>query len=79
MSMGGCVDCGYNSHAAALQFDHVDPVEKSFIIAHGASKARQTVIDEMAKCVLRCSNCHAIRTYEQAQTKKRTRVLDTLA
>lgn len=24
----GCVDCGFNGHPQALQFDHIDPVNK---------------------------------------------------
>lgn len=26
----GCCDCGYNTHPAALQFDHIDASGKSF-------------------------------------------------
>lgn len=60
-----CVDCGY-SDWRALEFDHVTG-EKSFGIAElmnrGVSWTR--VLDEIAKCVIRCSNCHQIVTAER--------------
>ena len=32
-TQSGCVDCGYNEHPAALQFDHIDPKTKKFSIS----------------------------------------------
>jgi hypothetical protein len=58
----GCVDCGYNAHPAALHFDHIDPLTKSFTIAPGWSRAKHLLEAEIAKCEIRCANCHAVRT-----------------
>lgn len=59
----GCIDCGYNVNPAALDFDHVRGV-KLFNIARGASFAILRLQTELAKCVVRCANCHRIRTYK---------------
>ena len=62
----GCIDCGFNEHAAALEFDHVRGTKLSTLSAAVAQGwAEQRVWDEVAKCEVRCSNCHAVRTYEQ--------------
>ncbi len=58
----GCLDCGYNEHPAALQFDHRNPAEKEFNIAQGWTKSKARVLREIAKCDVRCANCHAVRT-----------------
>jgi hypothetical protein len=61
-----CLDCG-ESRPATLQWDHRDPSLKEFgisdAIRQGHSKKR--ILEEMAKCDVRCANCHAIRTAEQ--------------
>ena len=58
-----CVDCGVKYHPAAMDFDHVYG-EKLFNISkacvRGVSKAK--LIAEIAKCQIRCANCHRIRT-----------------
>lgn len=61
----GCVDCGYDAHPAALHFDHRDPTIKRFRIAANLSRRWADILDEIAKCDVRCANCHAIRTAEQ--------------
>ena len=57
----GCVDCGYNEHPAALKFDHVRG-KKAFAVGVGCTYAWDRVEKEMAKCEIRCANCHAIAT-----------------
>jgi hypothetical protein len=60
----GCVDCGYNVHAAALQFDHRPDEDKSFDVS---SKQGWTATEqEIAKCDVVCANCHAVRTYTRS-------------
>lgn len=62
----GCVDCGFNSHAIALQFDHRPGEIKLFSIATRLNTARMEVIwAEVAKCDVRCANCHMIITHER--------------
>lgn len=64
---GKCIDCGYASHLAALDFDHVDPTTKKFVIsAKLHNYTYQDIIDEVKKCVVRCSNCHRIKTHPTA-------------
>lgn len=58
----GCVDCGYNLHPAALDFDHVRGV-KLFGIGSKFQKSWKVLLEEIAKCDVRCSNCHRIRTW----------------
>lgn len=62
----GCIDCGFKEHSAALQFDHLPQFEKKFNIGPAIrSRSKQAVMDEIAKCEVRCSNCHAIKTAER--------------
>lgn len=58
----GCVDCGYNAHHAALDFDHIGTHKTSNV-----SKLRtlKRVREEIEHCVVRCANCHRVKTYEE--------------
>lgn len=63
---GKCIDCGYNSHLAALDFDHKEPKFKSFNIAAGiCGYPENDVIMEAHKCELRCANCHRVKTHPE--------------
>lgn len=57
----GCFDCGYNANAFALDFDHVIG-KKSFGLGYGPTRAWKPLLAEIAKCVVRCANCHRIKT-----------------
>lgn len=61
----GCIDCGYREHPAALQFDHRDPKTKRFSIAKGLTRSKRAILAEIAKCEVRCANCHAIRSINE--------------
>jgi len=60
----GCVDCGYNDHPAALDFDHVHG-EKTFALSTAMSSSDETIRREAAKCEVVCANCHRVRTFER--------------
>lgn len=54
---GCCVECGYNKCIEALQFHHLDPLEKDFTIS-GKSWSFERLKNEVDKCILLCANCH---------------------
>ena len=57
---GSCRICGYDRCLAALQFHHLDPRQKRFVISlRGATRSLQELRDEASKCILLCANCHA--------------------
>lgn len=66
----GCIDCGYNKAPEALHFDHRDPAEKSFQISNNLTTNWEKVLVEIAKCDVRCANCHAIRTRRLGHGRK---------
>lgn len=51
----GCSMCG-ETHPATLDFHHVHG--KDFTISRRGSKCPDTVMTEIKKCVVVCSNCH---------------------
>ena len=57
---GKCGVCGYNRCNSALEFHHLDPNEKELHWGQmsGTIKGWDTIIVEMRKCVMLCSNCH---------------------
>lgn len=58
---GRCAACGFDSHPAALQFHHVDPSSKRFELSlRGVTRSIAELREEARKCVLLCSNCHAL-------------------
>lgn len=64
----GCVDCGYDSNAVALQFDHLD--NKEFMISTNRNLSKARLLEEISKCEVVCANCHAIRTTRRAREKQ---------
>lgn len=58
---GKCEWCGYGRNYAALELHHVRPEEKEFSLDLRALSNRkwESVLREMEKCILLCSNCHA--------------------
>lgn len=58
---GPCVDCG---SWESLEVDHVDPSQK---VTHNVWTWRQERRDaELAKCVVRCEECHARKSATEA-------------
>jgi 5-methylcytosine-specific restriction endonuclease McrA len=57
---GCCVDCGTTDN---LEFDHVDPKDKSFDVARAfTSMAESKLWSELHKCLIRCTRCHLKKT-----------------
>jgi hypothetical protein len=60
---GKCVDCQYEGHPVAFDFDHKDPKQKEFKISGHYKFRWKELKRELDKCALRCSNCHRVRHY----------------
>src|SRR5439155_1449789 len=60
----GCIDCG-NKDPRVLDFDHVRG-EKADCVSR-LFRAPKRLTEELAKCEVRCSNCHRIKTWERRQ------------
>lgn len=58
----GCVDCGYNAHSEALEFDHRPGVDKVSRVSAMSTSSWARIEAEIAKCDIRCANCHAVIT-----------------
>lgn len=56
-----CVDCG-ESDPIVLEFDHVNGKKKAGISQMVHTSSWRKIEEEIAKCVVRCSNCHARKT-----------------
>lgn len=58
--LGGCCTiCGYNKYQGALEFHHLDPTKKDFVISlKGHCRSWIEIKKELDKCILLCSNCH---------------------
>lgn len=55
-----CYICGYDKCKSALTFHHINPKDKLFGISGSKlTHNKNKLIDEVKKCVLLCSNCHA--------------------
>lgn len=59
----GCVECGFNAHPAALDFNHRNPLEKEFTLSKEIWHPWEVIEVEIAKCDILCANCHRIHTY----------------
>jgi hypothetical protein len=65
-----CVDCG-DADPVVLQFDHRDGTEKVDAVGTMLNRASWTaLLNEIAKCDVRCANCHRVRTAQQFEWAK---------
>lgn len=54
-----CNLCGYNKTNSALEFHHINPLEKEYGIASsGTCHDLEKDLQEVSKCILVCANCH---------------------
>lgn len=64
---GHCTDCGSTEN---LEFDHVDPSTKNFVIGRAlCSVSEQKLQEELTKCVLRCTSCHRKRGIQEGHIR----------
>jgi len=68
---GKCKECGYKKNFAALIFHHLIPKDKSFplSIRELTNRSMDKLYQEVEKCVLLCSNCHAEEHWPQYDTE----------
>ncbi|MEE8522148.1 MAG: hypothetical protein V3S83_12375 [Gemmatimonadota bacterium] len=59
----GCHNCGYTGDARALEFHHRADETKKFSISNRLGGKWRTLLREVAKCDVLCSNCHKIETW----------------
>ena len=57
-----CVDCK-ETDPVVLEFDHQG--DKDYNVSRMHTFCLQTLIDEIAKCQVRCANCHRRKTAKQ--------------
>ena len=58
-----CVDCG-ETDPIVLEFDHVRGVKKA-AIGSSINRSWAALVAEIAKCEVRCANCHRRKTASQ--------------
>lgn len=71
LSDKSCAVCGIDD-IRVLEFDHLDAKNKSFGISRAVNVGYswESILEEINKCQVLCSNCHKIRTAEQQNWKK---------
>lgn len=67
-----CVDCG-EPDPIVLEFDHRSDKRCSVSDAVRKGLGQKTIAAEIAKCDVRCANCHRRKTADQFGWKARTR------
>lgn len=65
----GCADCGYNTHHAGLQIDHLQPRngDGNQLISRMAVRGINVLKRELEKCDVVCGTHHGIRTWTRKQ------------
>lgn len=68
---GSCENCGYDKCLRALTFHHKDPSQKDWQISGNHCRKWESIKQELDKCVMLCSNCHA-EVHADLDSKRRT-------
>jgi hypothetical protein len=71
LTLHPCVDCG-ESDPRCLDFDHVRGKKVRAISVMVGNYSWEKIEKEIAKCDVRCANCHRKRTAERRLTKWQT-------
>lgn len=65
-----CADCQGQFPAVVMEFDHLDPAQKRFNVAHSWCRSVLSISNEAAKCDIVCRNCHRRRTRERLAARR---------
>ena len=68
LKSGPCVDCGVTYPYYVMHWDHIGTDKIADVSRLAQLKSWQTVLDEIEKCELVCSNCHAERSYQRLKS-----------
>lgn len=65
---GKCSLCDYDKCKDALEFHHINPINKEFGVSQsGLTRSWERVRSEIDKCILVCANCHRELHSEKTQ------------
>lgn len=65
-----CMDCGKQFPVCAMEFDHRNSDEKSALVSQMAGRVGiRTLLEEIAKCDIVCTNCHRDRSFRRRQSR----------
>jgi 5-methylcytosine-specific restriction endonuclease McrA len=62
LDVSSCTDCG-ETQASLLEFDHVGPKRDSVVQLAFTEYSIRAIEEEIARCEVRCANCHRRRTH----------------
>ena len=67
----GCNNCGISGDHRILVFDHIIPLNNSQAkrVYQILSYSLKRIMTEVRKCQVLCANCHAIKSYEERNSK----------
>lgn len=72
----GCAVCGFKKYWSALDFHHVGP--KRFTISGNLFRRLDSIIDELAECVVLCACCHRAAHHGELSVDLSEKKLDKL-
>jgi hypothetical protein len=61
LKTNGCIDCGEND-PCCLDFDHQRDKKEMISVMIHCGNSLSTIVKEIEKCEIRCSNCHRKKT-----------------
>ena len=70
----GCAICGFNSHSAALDLDHINDNSTKPTSGHALRYewSKKRVKKELSKCQVLCANCHRVKTQKDKPVSVRS-------
>lgn len=59
----GCSKCGYDKHACALDFHHIESKKENIARLSKNAVSLDSLKEEISKCIVLCANCHREEHY----------------